>query len=533
MTVKKDNAARDLINEKKKDFYTSYAYLKPECEKSNLKKIADKMKSAATWCKDHWKQILIAVEIAVAVVCLFIPGLQVVSLKILSGIAIGALAGVLIGGAFGAASGYAQFGKDGILPGIIDGAKDGLFFGAALGGLGGAGMAVGKLVGCGCKFIGTMQLVHTVSSKLAIGMLAFDTTSLGYNVQERLIQDKKANKRLIPSFIGEPISDLNEKAHNNPFYNALQNITFAVAAFSGGYVSEAACFVAGTLVATACGLRAIETIRAGDMVLSANAETMETGYKPVVETYVRKVDKLVHLTVDGEEIITTVDHPFYVNEQGFVHAVDLCIGSELVDSAGSIRKVERIFREKLLDETCDVYNFKVDEWHTYFVGDNNVLVHNAQYDNSGIITDGSQFDDEGNLKPNVKYQSGEHEYIYETDQNGFIKEVKAEEIKPKIHSGRLKHESKTPGKIQGDDAGHLIADRNGGSPKIDNVISQGRHLNRSDYKKMENHINQAIAEGQKVTDFNIRLENSPSGRPTSIDVDYNIDGELFSYRFKQ
>ena len=321
MTVKKDNAARDLINEKKKDFYTSYAYLKPECEKSNLKKIADKMKSAATWCKDHWKQILIAVEIAVAVVCLFIPGLQVVSLKILSGIAIGALAGVLIGGAFGAASGYAQFGKDGILPGIIDGAKDGLFFGAALGGLGGAGMAVGKLVGCGCKFIGTMQLVHTVSSKLAIGMLAFDTTSLGYNVQERLIQDKKTDKRLLPSFIGEPISDLNEKAHNNPFYNALQNITFAAAAFSGGYVREAACFVAGTLVATACGLRAIETIRPGDMVLSANAETMQTDYKPVLETYVRKVNKLVHLTVNGEEIITTADHPFYVKNKGFMSII--------------------------------------------------------------------------------------------------------------------------------------------------------------------------------------------------------------------
>ena len=91
----------------------------------------------------------------------------------------------------------------------------------------------------------------------------------------------------------------------------------------------------------------------------------------------RKVDKLVHLTVNGEEIITTVDHPFYVNGQGFVHAVDLCIGSELVDSAGSILKVEQIFREKLQDETCDVYNFKVDEWHTYFVGDRGVLVHNA------------------------------------------------------------------------------------------------------------------------------------------------------------
>ena len=114
------------------------------------------------------------------------------------------------------------------------------------------------------------------------------------------------------------------------------------------------------------------------MVVSANAETMQTDYKPVLETYVRKVDKLVHLTVNGEEIITTVDHPFYVNGQGFVNAVDLCIGSELVDSNGTILNVDQIFRESLHDETCDVYNFKVDEWHTYFVGKSSIWVHNDQ-----------------------------------------------------------------------------------------------------------------------------------------------------------
>ena len=37
---------------------------------------------------------------------------------------------------------------------------------------------------------------------------------------------------------------------------------------------------------------------------------------------------------------------------------------------------------------------------------------------------------------------------------------------------------------------------------------------------MENHYNKALDNGQKVTDFNIELENSPSGRPTSINVNY-------------
>ncbi len=76
--------------------------------------------------------------------------------------------------------------------------------------------------------------------------------------------------------------------------------------------------MAGTLVATANGLAAIETIKAGDYVLSTDPDTMQTAYKPVIETYIRKVDKLVHLIISGEEIIITVDHPFYVQGRGFL-----------------------------------------------------------------------------------------------------------------------------------------------------------------------------------------------------------------------
>ena len=47
-------------------------------------------------------------------------------------------------------------------------------------------------------------------------------------------------------------------------------------------------------------------------------DTMHTDYKLVLETYIRKVDRLVHLIISGEEIITTVDHPFYVQGRGFL-----------------------------------------------------------------------------------------------------------------------------------------------------------------------------------------------------------------------
>ena len=69
--------------------------------------------------------------------------------------------------------------------------------------------------------------------------------------------------------------------------------------------------MAGTLVATANDLSAIETIKAGDYVLSTDPDTMQTTCKPVLETYIRKVDRLVHPIISGEKIITTVDHSFY------------------------------------------------------------------------------------------------------------------------------------------------------------------------------------------------------------------------------
>ena len=45
--------------------------------------------------------------------------------------------------------------------------------------------------------------------------------------------------------------------------------------------NRCACFAAGTLVQTDQGLRAIETIRAGEMVLSRDDKTGQTAYRRV------------------------------------------------------------------------------------------------------------------------------------------------------------------------------------------------------------------------------------------------------------
>ena len=82
--------------------------------------------------------------------------------------------------------------------------------------------------------------------------------------------------------------------------------------------------------------------------------------------------------INGEEIVTTVDHPFYVKNQGFIKAGELAIGDELLDSNKNILLVEN-FDVELTGKPVTVYNFQVEDYHTYHVSGFGVLVHNAEY----------------------------------------------------------------------------------------------------------------------------------------------------------
>ena len=113
-----------------------------------------------------------------------------------------------------------------------------------------------------------------------------------------------------------------------------------VSSFTGAASQNMACFIAGTTILTATGLVAIEKLTAGDKVISTNPDTLETAKKTVLETYVRQVEKLVHITINGEEIITTDNHPFYVQGRGFINAGNLLIGDKLISVNGDDLTIE-------------------------------------------------------------------------------------------------------------------------------------------------------------------------------------------------
>ncbi|SDM25996.1 DNA/RNA non-specific endonuclease [Sediminibacillus halophilus] len=143
-----------------------------------------------------------------------------------------------------------------------------------------------------------------------------------------------------------------------------------------------------------------------------------------------------------------------------------------------------------------------------------------------IIRDGSHLNKDGTLKPNIKYQSGEYNYQYKTDELGRLTDFNADDLKLTKRDNRLSHKSNTPGKEQGDHAGHLAADRFGGSPVLDNLVSQSSSVNLSKYKKLENQWAKAIKEGKDVS-VNVKVNyEGNSLRPSSFDIEYEIDGRM-------
>jgi len=139
------------------------------------------------------------------------------------------------------------------------------------------------------------------------------------------------------------------------------------------------CFTAGTKVLTDEGEKNIEDIEVGDMVLSKNEETGEQAYKEVTHLYRNDKEITYELSVGDQVIETTDNHPFWVEDKGWVLAADLQAGDKLQQSNGNTLTIENIEIVKH-DEPVKVYNFTVADFHTYFVSDLGIWVHNTGCD---------------------------------------------------------------------------------------------------------------------------------------------------------
>jgi len=146
-------------------------------------------------------------------------------------------------------------------------------------------------------------------------------------------------------------------------------------------VACALCFPAGTLVTTAHGEQAIQTLHVGDLVQSEDPKTGKVEAEAVQAVIQDPVSPLIAVDLsDGSAITVTADHPFWVDAgaqlagAGWFAAGNLRTGDELRTAAGAHVMVVGLRRNV---GYAVVYTLTVARDHTFFVGSARVLVHNC------------------------------------------------------------------------------------------------------------------------------------------------------------
>ena len=137
------------------------------------------------------------------------------------------------------------------------------------------------------------------------------------------------------------------------------------------------CFPRGTKVWTLTGPVPVEEIRRGDQVLSQDPESGELAYKPVLHTTARDPSPMIKVDLGSETITATRGHPFWVAGEGWRMAKQLQAGSRLHGTSGAVEiaGVEEVPADEASFLYGYAFNLIVDDFRTYFVGENRVLVH--------------------------------------------------------------------------------------------------------------------------------------------------------------
>ncbi len=132
-------------------------------------------------------------------------------------------------------------------------------------------------------------------------------------------------------------------------------------------------FTPDTPVLTGTGLVPIVDIKVGDLVLAYHEGLGANAFYPVEALLAHEDPVVIELTIDGELVETTPEHPFFVEGAGWVPAGELLLGDRVrsADGAGVVEALVSVASPQVM------YNLTVAEAHTFYVGDGQWLVHNA------------------------------------------------------------------------------------------------------------------------------------------------------------
>ncbi|MFO0940230.1 MAG: Hint domain-containing protein [Pirellulales bacterium] len=166
--------------------------------------------------------------------------------------------------------------------------------------------------------------------------------------------------------------------YNYSSYTIAHAVHFSVTTYgglsnpTGPYKKKSSCFAAGTEVCTNRGLKRIESITTGELVLSRDVRTGELKFKPVVTQTNREASDTVIIKLANDSIHATCGHLLWVCGKGWTQAGEIKPG-DLLHVAGEPAEVL----------SCELagqhptFNLIVADNHNYFVGHSRVLSHDV------------------------------------------------------------------------------------------------------------------------------------------------------------
>jgi len=135
-----------------------------------------------------------------------------------------------------------------------------------------------------------------------------------------------------------------------------------------------------TLVATNTGEKPIGEVKVGDQVLAYDEASGTNGNYPVQAVLINDDPAEVFLSINGETVETTPEHPWYTEDRAWVNAGELRLGEHLRKADGSYGSVQSI---RIVSKPKIMYNLTVEKAHTFFVGQQQWLVHNSCFVTQG------------------------------------------------------------------------------------------------------------------------------------------------------
>jgi hypothetical protein len=159
---------------------------------------------------------------------------------------------------------------------------------------------------------------------------------------------------------------------------ALDALAVFIAAHGCQYLNSG-CFAAGTKLWTPQGYKPVESFVAGDVIYSRDEHDPSGPIEAkVVEEVFERFAGVYNLHIGGQVIGTSGEHPFYVEGKGWTKAFELQPGDRVATADGVGVLVEEVWDT---GEWELVYNLRVADHHTYFVGDEHwgwaAWAHNA------------------------------------------------------------------------------------------------------------------------------------------------------------